>query len=119
MAEKTPTIAAASPPSAPVGVQLVRITRRLWELRDLADRVERARSANRTAHAEPFLTVEEASALLRVNTKTLYAAIDDGEIPGARRIRGVLRIRRDALLAHFDGPMAPRPKSKRKGRRHA
>jgi excisionase family DNA binding protein len=44
------------------------------------------------------LTVEEAAQLLRVNRKTLYTAISAGEIPGVRRIGGVIRLSRDRLL---------------------
>jgi excisionase family DNA binding protein len=44
------------------------------------------------------LTVDELAALLRVERKTVYAAIARGEIPGARRIGARLRISRDAVL---------------------
>jgi excisionase family DNA binding protein len=39
-----------------------------------------------------MLTVDEAAARLRVNRKTLYAAIAEGEIPGVIRFGRVLRI---------------------------
>lgn len=45
------------------------------------------------------LTVDELATLLRIERKTAYAAIARGEIPGARRIGGVIRISRDAVLA--------------------
>jgi excisionase family DNA binding protein len=44
------------------------------------------------------LTVDELAALLRIERKTAYAAIARGEIPGARRIGGVIRISRAAVL---------------------
>jgi excisionase family DNA binding protein len=47
----------------------------------------------------PVLTVEELAALLRIERKTAYAAIRRGEIPGARRIGGVIRISRERVLA--------------------
>jgi excisionase family DNA binding protein len=46
-----------------------------------------------------FLTVAEAAALLRLNLKTMYAAIQDRQIPGVVRVGRAIRIRRDALLA--------------------
>jgi excisionase family DNA binding protein len=47
----------------------------------------------------PVLTVEELAAMLRIERKTAYAAIRRGEIPGARRIGGVIRISRERVLA--------------------
>jgi excisionase family DNA binding protein len=44
-----------------------------------------------------FLTVDEAAELLRVNRKSLYQAIERGEIPGVIRIGRTIRIRRSAL----------------------
>jgi excisionase family DNA binding protein len=43
----------------------------------------------------PVLTVEELAAMLRIERKTAYAAIRRGEIPGTRRIGGVIRISRE------------------------
>ena len=51
---------------------------------------------------DPILTVDELALLLRVNRKTLYSAIQRGEIPGVRRIGGVIRIARAAVLAWMD-----------------
>ena len=45
------------------------------------------------------LTVDELATLLRVERKTVYAAIARGEIPGVRRIGAILRVSRDAVLA--------------------
>jgi excisionase family DNA binding protein len=45
-----------------------------------------------------FLTIEEASTLLRCSKKALYAAIRAHELPGVVRIGRVIRIRRSALL---------------------
>ena len=44
------------------------------------------------------LTVDEVASLLRVERKTVYAAIQRGEIPGVRRVGSLLRISRDAVL---------------------
>jgi excisionase family DNA binding protein len=56
-------------------------------------------------HASPsteampsVLTVDELATLLRVNRKTVYAALSRGEIPGAKRIGATYRIHRDAVL---------------------
>lgn len=49
-------------------------------------------------HLPEFLTAEEAAALLRVNRKTFYRALERGEVPGVVRIGRLTRIRRSALL---------------------
>jgi excisionase family DNA binding protein len=62
-----------------------------------------------TGALAPVLTVDEVAALLRIERKTAYAAIQRGEIPGVRRIGSILRISRDALLdwlARGDGPVS-------------
>jgi excisionase family DNA binding protein len=45
------------------------------------------------------LTIDELAALLRLDNKTVYAAVARGEIPGVRRIGRVLRASREAVLA--------------------
>ena len=45
----------------------------------------------------PIITAEEAAEFLRVNVKTVYAAIQQGQLPG-RRVGKRLVIFRDALL---------------------
>lgn len=44
------------------------------------------------------LTVEEVADLMRVDRKTAYAAIADGDVPGVRRVGRCIRVSRDALL---------------------
>ncbi len=56
-----------------------------------------------------ILTVDELAALLRVERKTVYAAIMRGDIPGVRRVGRSIRISRDAVLdwlrtAHVRAP---------------
>jgi len=56
-------------------------------------------AASPEVHLQPLaLTVDELAVLLRVNCKTAYSAISAGEIPGVRRVGGVIRIHRDAVL---------------------
>ncbi len=50
---------------------------------------------------EEFLTVDELAELLRLNRKTVYEAIDRGEIPGVRRIGESYRIHRATVLKWF------------------
>ena len=47
----------------------------------------------------PVLNVDELAALLRVERKTVYAAIARGEIPGVRRVGTLLRVSRERVLA--------------------
>ncbi len=65
------------------------------------------------AEASPVLTVEELAALLRIERKTAYAAIRRGEIPGARRIGGVIRISRERVLAWLSQEQGRADRSRR------
>ncbi len=56
-----------------------------------------------------ILTVDELADLLRVERKTIYAAITRGDIPGVRRVGRSIRISREAVLdwlrtAHVRAP---------------
>lgn len=44
------------------------------------------------------LTVDELAALLRVDRKSVYSAIQRGEIPGVRRLGRTVRLHRDTVL---------------------
>jgi excisionase family DNA binding protein len=46
----------------------------------------------------PVLTVEEVADLMRIDRKTAYAAIAEGEVPGVRRLGRCIRVSRDVLL---------------------
>ncbi len=46
----------------------------------------------------PVLTVEEVADLMRVDRKTAYAAIADGQVPGVRRFGRCIRVSRDVLI---------------------
>lgn len=46
-----------------------------------------------------FLRVDEVAALLRVNRKTVYEAVQRGDIPGVVRLGRLIRFRRDDVLA--------------------
>ncbi len=46
----------------------------------------------------PVLTVDDLVELLNLDRKTIYAANQRGEIPGAFRIGNRIRFHRDALL---------------------
>ena len=45
-----------------------------------------------------FLNVKELATLLRVDIKTVYAAIQEGTIPGVKRLGRTIRIYRPAVL---------------------
>jgi excisionase family DNA binding protein len=57
-----------------------------------------ARPRVETEPPPSVLTVEELATLLRVERKTVYAAISRGEIPGVRRVGSLLRVSRDRVL---------------------
>jgi excisionase family DNA binding protein len=44
-----------------------------------------------------WLTVDEVAKILRIGRRQAYAAIANGEIPGARRIGKTIRVRRKAI----------------------
>lgn len=50
------------------------------------------------AELPPLLRVEEVAALLRINRKSAYAAVEAGILPGAVRIGRTIRVSRDAVL---------------------
>lgn len=53
------------------------------------------------------LTVDELAVLLRLERKTVYRAIQRGEIPGARRVGRSIRVSRAAVLAWLEDAGAP------------
>ncbi|MCC7537483.1 MAG: helix-turn-helix domain-containing protein [Deltaproteobacteria bacterium] len=60
------------------------------------------------------LTVDEVAALLRLERKTVYAALRRGEIPGARRIGRAIRLSRSAVLRWLaEGQGPPRTRRRR------
>ena len=64
-------------------------------------------------HGE-VLTVAEVAALLRVHRKTVYAAIQNDEIPGVIRIGARIRFSRNALLGWIrQGRVVPNGKQGR------
>ncbi len=63
--------------------------------------------------ASEFITVDECAGLLRLNRKTVYDAIKDGKLPGARAVRGTIRIRKAILLAAWDAGWVPDSQRKR------
>lgn len=54
-----------------------------------------------------FITVDECAGLLRMNRKTVYDAVKLGELPGAQRVRGAIRIHRGTVLAWFATGQTP------------
>lgn len=59
------------------------------------------------------LTVDELAALLRLDRKTVYAAINRSEIPGARRFGRTVRIHRDTVLQWLADGQGRAPRSRR------
>ena len=60
---------------------------------------DEARAQPPASNLPDVLTVDETAALLRMDRKTVYNAIQRGEIPGARRLGRSIRLSRDAVLA--------------------
>jgi excisionase family DNA binding protein len=55
------------------------------------------------------LTVDELADLMRMDRKSIYAAIQRKEIPGVRRLGKAIRIHRETVLRWLrDGQSAPR-----------
>ena len=64
-----------------------------------------------------YLTVQEAAAYLRLNVKTVYAAIASGALRAVRFGR-TLRIPREALADLANGTPVAAPRSKKRGPRN-
>ena len=45
-----------------------------------------------------FMTVDEVATLLHVDRKTVYIAIQEGQVPGVQRFGRIIRIYRPAVL---------------------
>lgn len=58
-------------------------------------------TADQTGDA--VLTVPEAAAFLRLNTKTLYKLIDEGRVPHTRLTERRIRLLRSSLIAWLAG----------------
>jgi len=63
----------------------------------------------------PFLTVKEAAVYLRLNVKTVYAAIASGALRAVRFGRTV-RIPREAIIALANGTPLGEPRHNKRGR---
>jgi excisionase family DNA binding protein len=59
------------------------------------------RDLTTSAPNREILTVDELADFLRLNRKTVYEAIDRGDIPGVRRIGESYRIHRATVLEWF------------------
>ena len=55
----------------------------------------------------PFISVKEAAVLLRMNPKTIYAAIREGQFPGALKVGRTYRIATEYLLRYQRNGCAP------------
>ena len=62
----------------------------------------------------PVLTVEEVADLMRIDRKTAYAAIAEGDVPGVRRVGRCIRVSRDVLLQWLAGGQGGRAEKRRR-----
>lgn len=62
---------------------------------------------------QEIMTVDEVAGLVRVNRKTLYAAIKAGEVPGVRQIGRRIRIHRATVLAWIASGNGPVSRSRK------
>ncbi len=62
-----------------------------------------------------IITVDELAEYMKVNRKTIYDAVRDGELPGARKLRGTIRIHKPTVLAWLmsgEGSDKPRKRTR-------
>jgi excisionase family DNA binding protein len=59
------------------------------------------------------LTVDELAAFLRLDRKSVYAAVRNGEIPGGRRVGRAIRFSRDTVLRWLADGQGHVPRSRR------
>jgi len=55
------------------------------------------------AQVAEVITADEVAALLRLDRKTVYAAVREGSIPGVRKIGRVIRFHRRTVLEWLAG----------------
>lgn len=75
-------------------------------------RDEAATTLNEGLHSDA-LTVDELACLLRLNRKTVYAAVRAGEIPGVRFIGRAIRISRTTVEKWLQEGQGRVPRSRR------
>ena len=61
-----------------------------------------------------LLTVEEVAEALRKTRKAIYAMVERGQLPGAFKLGGCLRVRQDVLLQWLEEKGAPSPERMRR-----
>lgn len=65
------------------------------------------------AATSDIMTVDECAEFLRVNRKTIYDAVRDGELPGAKNVRGTIRIHKPTVVEWLATGEVPVSKRKR------
>ncbi len=58
--------------------------------------------AHRLADMPEYLTPEQLQAVLQIGRNTAFRWLKSGKVPGARKIGGLWRVRRDALTRFFE-----------------
>lgn len=59
-----------------------------------------------------IITVVELATYMKVNPKTIYDMVTAGELPGAQRFRGTIRIHFPTVLAWLEKGEAPKPRKR-------
>lgn len=62
---------------------------------------------------EDFVNVDQIAECIGVNRKTIYDAVNAGELPGAQKLRGTIRIHKPTVLAWFELGYVPPTQQKR------
>ena len=57
--------------------------------------------------SEDIVSVDQLAEYLKLNRKTVYEMVNAGELPGARRMRGTIRIHLPTVLAWLEKWEAP------------
>ncbi len=82
-------------------------------MRPVAEELEATGGEPEATALPPVLTVDEVAVVLRVDRKTVYAAVRDGEIPGVRRVGRAIRLHRDTVLKWLADGQGRVPHSRR------
>lgn len=77
--------------------------------------MKRGLRSEASAHFQPMITVEELAVRWDVDVKTVYKAIQLGQIPAVRVGRKVLRIPRSAVESLEAGQTPPSPRGGNRG----
>ncbi len=66
-----------------------------------------------TDEASDIISVDQLAVYLKLNRKTVYDMVTSGELPGARRCRGTIRIHKPTVIAWLEQGELPKHRKRK------